>query len=418
MVQCPSCTVDTADRYCTRDAKLCYNCCTAKDNSCPPHFRMLPVAAQIARLRADMPQGNADAQPEEQKQPQPTVQQQPAPGQPGEGEAPLAGAAPPEEQRVAPIAPSATDAAITELARALAALRAEMQADRAASDTAQRALTAQLNKQTATNDKLVAALAASMDRAHSAPPLAAGDSFPTQPRPTSSPTQSPPHRAAKLDRAASAISLTNEFEALADDDSNADDREVTTRTLLPAAFVPTPAGSEQSSAQQLAAILAGIHKQGKVKYTDINDFNERLDDWVDAYIADGRPAAHVDSVRRYQRLLIQQLHFSEHWSFKEVLEYHRLWCKKYAAYSPDTIESITGLDHNIYHAVKHPLQLGGHAAATPSPSRKPAAARPASTAASGTAAGSSSLIGRHPAGSCTNHPTSTTHTTAECQKKK
>ena len=162
MVQCPGCTVDTADRHCTRDAKLCYNCCTAMDNSCAPHFRMLPVATQIARLKADMPHGNVDAEPAEQKQPQPQKgQQQPAPGQPGEGEAPLAGAAPPEEQRVAPSAPHAADAAIAELAKALAALRAEMQADRAASDTAQRALTAQLSKQTAANDKLVAALAAS-----------------------------------------------------------------------------------------------------------------------------------------------------------------------------------------------------------------------------------------------------------------
>ena len=182
--------------------------------------------------------------------------------------------------------------------------------------------------------------------------------------------------------------------------------------------MPTPAGSEQSSAQQLAVLLAGINKQGKVKFATIYEFNETLDDWAAAYIADNRPAAQVDAVRRYQQLVIHQLHVSERWTFKEVLEYHRLWCKKYVAYPPDAIESIVALDHSIYHAVKHPLQLGGHAAVAPAPSRRAAKTRPAGAAASSTPVGGSSLAGRHPAGSCANHPSSTTHTTAECLKKR
>ena len=414
MVQCPKCSVELADKFCTREGKLCWGCCTAVDNSCPQHFRMLPKAVQIARLSAE---------PEDQKQPQPP-DGQPVPGQQGEGEAPPAddvppaGTAPPEEQRVASKTPAPAESAITELVKALAAMRAEMRADRAAFDTQQLAMTAQLSKQAATTDKLRASLAA-LERTQSAPSPAAASS-PTQSRPTSSPTPLPPHRAAKLDRGASSVSLSNDFEALADDDSNADNREVTTRTLLPAAFVPTQPGSEESSTQQIAAFLAGIHKLDKIKYNTIGEFNEKLDDWADAYIADGRPAAHVDAIRRYQRLLIQQLHVSEDWSLKEVLEYHRRWCKKYASYPPDMIASITELDYNIYHTVKHPLQLGGRAAATPSPNRKPATsrARPASTAVSGAAGSTSSLVGRHPAGSCANHPSSTTHTTAECQKKK
>ena len=62
MVQCPSCTADIADKFCTQEAKLCWSCCTAVDDSCPQHFRMLPKAVQMARLSAE---------PENQKQPQP-----------------------------------------------------------------------------------------------------------------------------------------------------------------------------------------------------------------------------------------------------------------------------------------------------------------------------------------------------------
>ena len=142
-------------------------------------------------------------------------------------------------------------------ALSLAALRAELESDCAATQATQASLQAQLAAQSAKLDALLGAIGARS--ASTAPPDPVPAAF-SQPLP--SPARSPPHRRAVLDHSA-AVDLVNGFDALADDAS--DENEVRTahaQPRLPAAFVPTPSGTEQSAQQQLAAIVSGLSKQG------------------------------------------------------------------------------------------------------------------------------------------------------------
>jgi hypothetical protein len=244
---------------------------------------------------------------------------------------------------------------------------------------------------------------------------------------------SPPasHRAAVLDRAAASsqgdiAALVNRFSALPNDgDSDEEDTTVPqqqhTRTahtpqpaaagVLPQAFVPAPAGSEHSATQQLAAIFSALNRQGgKVKYSSVEELNEALDDWAAEFVRAGRSAQQVESVRAYQRLLIQQFYVSDRMPLKQVLEYHREWCKRVANGTIDMFAPDAAMNHHIHYGVTHPLRLSSQGSASSSSSTKDGKSKGASDKAKKPAA-------KHPAGSCTNHPLSTSHTTAECQKK-
>ena len=244
-----------------------------------------------------------------------------------------------------------------------------------------------------------------------------------------------PHRAAVLDRAAVAsqsdiAALVNRFSALRDDgDSDEEDARVppqlytrsahtsstTTAGILPQAFVPPPIGAEQSATQQLAAIFNALNKQGgKVKYSTIEELDEALDDWAADALKSGRTAQQVESIRAYQRLLIKQFAISDKMTLKQVLEYNRLWCKAVHAGTIDMFAPGAAMNHDIYYAVTHPLKLSTQASPTPSSQAKegkPKAASDNKTPAP------KKPTATYPAGSCTHHPTSTSHTTAECIKK-
>jgi hypothetical protein len=243
-----------------------------------------------------------------------------------------------------------------------------------------------------------------------------------------------PHRAAVLDRSAVAshgdiAELVNRFSALRDDgDSDEEDTKVppqphtrsarpsptTSAGILPPAFVPPPIGGEHSATQQLAALFNALNKPGgSVKPTSIEALDEQLGDWAAMALREGRSAQQVESIRAYQRLLITQFTVSDRMTLKQVLEYHRLWCKGVYDGSIDMFAPGAALNHDIYFKVTHPLKLTAHGSTTPSSHAKdgkpktasdkaPAPKKPAAT---------------YPAGSCIHHPTSTTHTTAECIKK-
>ena len=226
-----------------------------------------------------------------------------------------------------------------------------------------------------------------------------------------------------LDRAAAATTSLNPFDRLADDESNLDAHEVLphshTRTqptaVLPAAFASTPPGTEQSAQQQLAAIVSGLSEQGaKVKYANVAELNEALDDWAADSLQAGWTATQVESIRAYQRQLICKFAVSERRPLKRALDYHRRWCKAVHNREIDMFARGAELTLAILYDVSNSQQFGGTAAASAKSPHKPKS--PDKAAHTGSQYGCHNA-GKHPAGSCTNHPASTTHTTAECQKK-
>jgi hypothetical protein len=300
----------------------------------------------------------------------------------------------------------------------LAAIRAEVEAERSVAQVERAAVQAQLREQAAAtqrmldeqadtkrqfNEMIAALQALRSDRTatHSAPPIS-----------------SPPHRRAVLDRStATAIPPSaNAFASLDNDEFGDSDDEVTphSHTPLPSAFRPTPAGTAQSAQQQLAAIVNGLSKQGsKVKYSSIAELNEALDDWATSRVAAGWTVQQIESIRAYQRLLVHRLPMSGK-PLKVILEYHRKWCKAVDSGAIDMFAPKAAFDKDILYDVENPEQFGSTAATSTARTGKPDKARkPASSAGSE----AKPATAKHPVGSCTNHPTSTTHTTAECRLK-
>jgi hypothetical protein len=427
MVLCATCRVNTIDRHCTNTPRSCYQCCTSHADilTCPLHFQQMGISDAAARLASGRVHANI-AEDAEAGLPSVPV---PPPAPPG-GESPPPGSSIPAQPVadssaasspvvVAPVLPvvvppsltlSSVAASVVDVAASVvdvAASVAEIRASLAAISAAVRPQAAQA--------------AAPAPAAHAAEPLRA------------SPAPSPPHQAAVLDRAAATArsevaQLVNRFSALANDDDSDDEAQVRQQShtsgarssptaLLPAAFVPTPSGTEQSAQQQLAAIVNGLSKQGsKVKYASVAELDEALDDWATDSIKAGWSANQIQSIRAYQQLLIAKFTVSQRRPLKEVLDYHRRWCKAVNEGDIDMFAKGAELNHAILYDVDHPRQYGGGSTSA-SPAHKVGKSKDTPAAAKvGTASGSPAPA-KHPAGSCTNHPASTSHTTAECKKK-
>jgi hypothetical protein len=415
MVRCTVCSVEPIDRHCAGLPQLCYNCCTSSDTTltCVAHFRQMGNAVQAARLASGRVHPSILEDERDTQPPLPALQPpsppHPQPPSASDEPQPPAGShsgarqtSPPRSVQLAPATASALS---------LAALRAELESDRAAAQATQMSLQAQLVAQSAKLDTLLGAIIA---RSTAASPSASVPAAFSQP--LSSSARSPPHRRAVLDHSA-AVDLANSFDALADDASDENEvRTTQTPALLPAAFVPTPSGSEQSAQQQLAAIVSGLSKQGgRVKYSNAGELNEALDDWAADSLTAGWTAAQIESIRAYQRLLINRFTISERKPLKEVLEYHRKWCKAVHAGTINMFVPGAELSWPILYDVSNPQLFG----AAGSPATLPHKAAKTRGQAPRTAPlfSESSSTPRHPAGSCVNHPTSTTHTTAQCRQK-
>jgi hypothetical protein len=438
MVHCASCTVNNVDRLCTNTPRSCYQCCTshADIHTCPAHYQQMGVSDAVARLASGLVHANIIEDAAAGLLPAPLVA-------PLRGDPPLAdGAVQPQADPEPPSAPVAPVLPVPgpppnprgEVASALVDV-AVSAVDVAASVAVLKASMA------AMQSSFIASLAAMQSSFEATlnsrlPPLAAASAMPSSVAPRRLPLPSAvPHRAAVLDRTvalprAAAALLTNPFDALAgggDDEYDEDAHEVDSHShtrgvqarpvdLLPAAFVPTSSGTVQNAQQQLAAIVNGLTKQSsKVKYATIGELDEALDDWANDSAKSGTwTIAQVESVRAYQRLLVVRFSVSEHRPLKDVLEYHRRWCKAVHAGTIDMFAAGAALNHDILYEVTHPLQLG---AVSVQPAVKTGKSRDtAAPARAGKAAGSPA-VAQHPAGSCAKHPTSTTHTTAECRVK-
>ena len=323
------------------------------------------------------------------------------------------------------LAPAAT-------AASLAAMRAALEADRAAAQVQAAALQAQMDKQAADTQQILVLLAA-LRPASTPAPVVPGTTVPSaapagrgpaQRSDPSSASVSASHRAAVLDHSAAAAASANPYGALTDVDSDEEAHEVTPQShtraqptsVLPAAFVPAPPGTEQSAQQQLAAIVNGLSKQGtKVKYSTVAELDEALDDWATASRKAHWSTAQVESIRAYQRLLINDFTISQRRPLKEVLDYHRRWCKAVDDGTIDMFAAGAEMNLTILFAVEHPRSYG-HTQTAATPASK--GGRPRAPAPTSNAAGSTPpAAAKHPTGSCTYHPASTTHTTAECKKK-
>ena len=121
------------------------------------------------------------------------------------------------------------------------------------------------------------------------------------------------------------------------------------QSVLPSAFIPPPVGTEQNATQQLAALFAALIKQGgKVRCSSLEELNEALDDWFADAVRSGRTAAQLDSIRANQRLLIAQFAISDRMPPKQLLEYHRLWCKAVHTGTIDMFAHGAARNHTIF----------------------------------------------------------------------
>ena len=441
MVLCSSCRVNNIDRHCTNTPRACYQCCTSHPtiHTCPPHYQQMGISDAAARLASGLVHPNVvedageglprtDSNPqnggpssgaESQSSNDSSAQLKPNHGASGSASGASAAAGAPLDSAAAS-------------ASSLAALRAGMEADKAATQVQLAALQAQLTAQEASTQRLMALLEARL-------PTLPQTTSPPAPTSSSAPATgaSHPHRQSVLDRSALSTTsraevteLVNKFAALTNEDSDDDTHEVAPHThtlrtqlptkVLPAAFIPTPSGSEQSAQQQLAAIVHGLSKQGsKVKYANIAELSEALDDWATDSLKAGWTATQVESIRALQRLLVVRFSVSERRPLKEVLEYHRKWCKAVHAGTIDMFTPGAELNLAILYDVSNPMQLSVGHTSTTSSHKTSGAKKAQSDAAPGTGGVTrgSPITAKHPPGSCTNHPNSTTHTTAECKKK-
>ena len=318
MVACPACGgVNTIQKQCTNTPRTCYRCCTTSGVilTCPWHYgQMGNVDAQL-RLASGLVHPSiieaADPVADDSKQPDPPSRVDP-PQQDdlnAQHVSLQASSARSEQSSLTQHVDSSTNALPPPLpvaspsqdiaAAALAAVRAEAATDRATAQVQLDALQAQIREQKADAkrqfDAMMAALLAlrsdSTTSQHTGARNAAAAVL-NATRPDALPAPSPPpHRNVLLDRGTTIPPTANAFVSLDNDESGDDDDEVTTQShtmLLPPAFRPTPAGTEQSAQQQLTAIVDSLSKQtGKVKFSSFAELSEALDDWAESGIAAG-----------------------------------------------------------------------------------------------------------------------------------
>ena len=449
MVHCTVCNVNPMDKTCTNTPRLCFECCTTLPSihTCPSHFRSLGNSAAAARLLTGMVHAiiadaadGGEGKVADSASSSSSASSASAPPPPG--------GAPPSDAAVdAAVPDAAADAPGLSVAAGVAEQPPEL------TMSAMAALLQQMFVAQAADRAILVAVAAAVALpppagrpAVTAPTTARTSTaaiLPFVPLPATvpdgipaliNPPRVPAHRAAVLDRAAVAsqgdiTALVNRFSALSGDGESDDDNttvppQLHTRTarpppptaaanFLPPGFVPQSIGTELSGTQQIAVLLDAIEKQGgKTTYKNFEDFNEALDDWARKAVSQGWTAHQVEAIRAYQALLITQFATSDRMPLKQVLEYHRRWCKDVMAGIIDPFTHGAAMNHDIYYTVTHPLRLTPHGAATTFPQQKGGKAKGASDKKGATADKKT-----YPAGSCTHHPTSTTHTTAECKKK-
>jgi hypothetical protein len=400
---------------CGLEEHWCYDCCTtrpAPHRTCTHHFHLMGLSAQAARVAAGLG-------------PLPAQQAPPQLPLPAED-----GALPHDEADAQPHSP--TPPPLIDLTAISSLITA--------------AVTAALQPQQAAMASLQAQMA---ELQSSRPPPPLPPAAPSRPASAnrSAPSSPPPHRAVLAGEGA-AVAVNSLIQNLMlgphsgdakyddDDDVKEVRPQASTHPLpsthapsrtapppsarfnpLPAAMIPTEAGSVEDNTQLLTSLITTFRKR-EVKYASLKALDQGLEEWWESVSKSGTwSGRQLMSLANYRAFLIQEL--GPVYPHSKILEYHRLWTKavnegEVDMFRPDGL----CVPHLFLKAglltVPKPSSTFNHArniGKQSSTASEPGAAVPTPTGTRFRHPDS----GKHPAGSCTKHPTSTTHTTAECK---
>ena len=404
--------VECQDSRCGHEERYCHGCCTTNDSidTCLNHFRTLGNLAQTARFATGKVMALVAEFVASKANPTSTSALSSAPSP---ASSPASGSSPVTH---APVA-----AAVT---AAVAAIRAELEIDRAAGQVERVAVQAQLSAQAAVMQQQAAAmqqllaLMATLQALAPAPAVTA----PTVPISLPVPPVPPPHQQSLL--GASPI----EQQALIDRilQGPAANAEVSHRSHivpqstppanpsvaswlnpLPEALIPSLPGSERDNSQILTSIITGL-KAREVKYTTLAQLDTALGDWWDLTVTTWT-GKQLNSLMLYRRFVIDTL--GKRSPLHSVVKYHTLWTKAVNTRKHDMFAD----DGHIHLAalIEAEIQLGPVTSTFPTKGKK-------TPAASDSTARKEGEIPKkvHAAGSCTHHPESVTHTTAQCKHPK
>ena len=421
MVVCTGCQVQSRDARCGHDERYCYECCTTKPtiNTCLNHFTTLGNPAQIARLatRSVMPE---------------VVEFMAAKVN---GAVPLPSSLPPPPASSLPPLPlPVVDPGPA--ASALAAMRAELEADRAAAQVERAAVQAQLNVQAALMQQQAATQAASVQQQAAATQqilamlatLQTPASAPAVPAPLRQsspvvlPATPPPHHqallgATSLDHHALLDRILREPGSAAEVRHSAHNVQQNTPPVspsvaswlnpLPEALTPSLPGSERDNAQILTSIITGL-KAREVKYTTLAQLDSALGDWWKSVVTTWT-GKQLNSLMLYRRFVIDTL--GKRSPLHSVVKYHALWTKAVN----DREHDMFAVDGHIYLSalIEAEIQLGPATSTSSNRAKKTPTASDSAARKEGEAPKKT-----YAAGSCTHHPDSVTHTTAQCKHPK
>jgi hypothetical protein len=374
MVKCRACSIETANE-CGNRSKQCYRCCIKSTllPTCKQHLRMMPPRDMEARELAEQtlfPSESASVEEgkatEEVKDPD--IADAPAPGTPLPTI--LSAAATVDDLR-------ALATTIKTLAEAVASLKLDV-----AAGTAPR-------------------------------------TSPHAPRPTPLVTE-PIHRQRALGAPADEPArLTRLLGQVSDDDddevsplpshSHTHTAPPTARPrhaiTFPASWAPVAAGSVEDTQQQLARMISSISKS-HVKFATLEDLAYSLKLWIaDSAKHSIYSVIEMQSLYQYRDYLIHDL--GPKHGIVLTAKYHALWTKAVADGEHDMFARGGYHDAESYREVFHTVNPVSSSAQT---SKKDFVKK-------GDAAGKKPSPKKYPAGSCTNHLTSTSHNTSMCNKK-
>ena len=180
-------------------------------------------------------------------------------------------------------------------------------------------------------------------------------------------------------------------------------------------MIPAEAGSVQDNTQLLTSLITTFHKTS-VKYASLKALDEGIEEWLVGSSKSGTwTNEQLLSLVRYRAYIAS---LGSQFPFAKVLHYHRLFTK-----------AINDGEHDMFqpggHHVTHLYIQAGLLEPQRSSSFHSSRGRGGKSSESGTGATNAAAntgsrprhpdSGKYPAGSCTKHPTSTTHTTAECR---
>ena len=179
-------------------------------------------------------------------------------------------------------------------------------------------------------------------------------------------------------------------------------------SFLPDGMMPTTAGTGHDNAQLIAEALSTVGRKTS-KYANFTALKLALEQWKEKAVREAWSAERLISIVRYHDLIVHDWGAAR---FQQSSEYHRLFIKafddgRHDMFRPDGHLYLSALHETGLMNVGSSPSVGAPRGAPKDKSRTPGRGTDAKAPASG----------KHPAGSCANHPDSTTHTTAECRRK-